>query len=135
MTAKVLYLDGLKTKMIHTKSGFETKSSAPLDNMGDGLAFSPTDYLAVSLASCILTVIGIYCDKNGLILEAESSVTKTMTKNPRRIASLHVDIEIKNKNFSQRNKERMMKIGDNCPVALSLHPEIELKTNYVFKPF
>ena len=57
-TAHVTYLGGLRTEAIHIRSGQELVTDAPPDNKGRGEAFSPTDLLCVSLATCILTTAG-----------------------------------------------------------------------------
>ena len=61
MTSKVVYLGDLRTECTHIQSGKKIITDAPTDNHGKGEAFSPTDLLATSLASCMMTIIGIYC--------------------------------------------------------------------------
>jgi organic hydroperoxide reductase OsmC/OhrA len=58
-TSKITYQGDLRTTAIHLQSNNEIITDAPIDNQGKGEAFSPTDLLATSLASCILTIIGI----------------------------------------------------------------------------
>ena len=66
MTSKVVYLGDLRTECTHIQSGTKIITDAPLDNQGKGEAFSPTDLLATSLASCMMTIIGIYCKNHGI---------------------------------------------------------------------
>ena len=59
MTSIVNYLGNLRTESVHISSNDKIITDAPTDNNGKGEAFSPTDLVASSLSSCILTVIGI----------------------------------------------------------------------------
>ena len=58
-TATLEYLGELRLRAEHTKSGTQIEAVAPVDNHGKGDSFSPTDLLSTSLASCILTIMGI----------------------------------------------------------------------------
>ena len=78
-TAAIEYLGELRTKCRHLKSGKEFITDAPTDNNGKGEAFSPTDIVATAYVSCMLTIIGIYCDKNDLeFLQGRGEVVKSM---------------------------------------------------------
>jgi len=71
ITSKVEYLGGLRTEATHIASGNKIITDAPVDNFGKGEAFSPTDLLATSYASCLLTIVGIYCQNHGLSFSKE----------------------------------------------------------------
>ena len=87
-TSKIEYLGDLRTKSIHLASGKEIITDAPLDNNGKGEFFSPTDLVAVSYVSCMLTIIGIYCNNNNIDFTfGHASINKVMSSNPRRIKS------------------------------------------------
>ena len=58
-TSSVIYLGDLRTSSTHLQSGTTIVTDAPLDNNGKGEAFSPTDMVANSLATCMFTVMGI----------------------------------------------------------------------------
>jgi uncharacterized OsmC-like protein len=58
-TARVSYLGELRTQCEHLGSGTKIFTDAPLDNHGRAEAFSPTDLVATSLASCVMTIMGI----------------------------------------------------------------------------
>jgi uncharacterized OsmC-like protein len=124
-TSTIKYIHPLKTKATHNRSGNSLLTDAPIDNNGEGAYFSPTDLAATSLASCMLTVMGIYADQNNLELgELNCDLQKVMAANPRRIKAIKIDIDWKT-DLSKPQIEKLMKIGLNCPVAKSLHPEIE----------
>ena len=56
---KVEYEGELHSRAIHGPSQAILQTDAPVDNQGRGEAFSPTDLLAASLGTCMLTVMGI----------------------------------------------------------------------------
>ena len=84
MTSEVIYLGDLRTKATHLQSGDSIITDAPIDNQGKGEAFSPTDLCATSLASCILTIMGIKArdqqiDMAGTIGERRGGVSPRMS--------------------------------------------------------
>lgn len=121
MTAKVVYQGNLRTEATHLKSGNKLITDAPTDNHGKGEAFSPTDLAATSLASCILTIMGIAADKRDIdISGAEAAVTKVMVSDPRRIGRIEVNILMPNKSYTDTEKKILEKAAHHCPVGLSL---------------
>ena len=62
---KTTYLGDLRTEAVHLDSGSKINTSAPKDNNGDGLLFSPTDLFATSLGCCMLTIIGMTAKTHG----------------------------------------------------------------------
>lgn len=123
-TSKVTYQGDLRTSAIHLQSNNEIITDAPTDNQGKGEAFSPTDLLATSLASCMLTIIGIKaCDMEIDVAGTTTEVTKIMAAEPRRVSEIHVEIT-----FNQELDDKTQKIFYNtaltCPVAKSIHPDI-----------
>lgn len=125
MTAIVTYQEGLRTVCKHIRSGSTFITDAPPDNHGKGEFFSPTDLTATSLATCMLTVMGIYAEKNGISLDgARAEVTKFMANDPRRIIKAKVELFMPEK-IPQAERKKLEDIAINCPVAKSLHPSIE----------
>lgn len=125
MTSKIIYKGELETICIHLKSGQEIRTDAPPDNNGKGSAFSPTDLTATSLATCMLTVMGIWARDNGVDMDgASAEVTKHMASDPRRISGIDVKITMPDKIYSEREKSILTKIAHTCPVAQSLHPDL-----------
>lgn len=129
----IVYKDQLRTVCTHENSGQDFETDAPLDNNGKGERFSPTDLLAAAYASCMMTVIGIFCDQNNLKFEkGYATVEKIMTDNPRRIQELEIDIDLRNNNWSKKEQQKIMSTAKNCPVAKSIHPEINISTSFKF---
>lgn len=115
-TSKVTYQGHLRTTAIHLQSNNEIITDAPIDNQGKGEAFSPTDLLATSLASCMLTIIGIKAadmdiDITGTIAE----VTKVMAADPRRVSEVHIVMT-----FMQTLDDRTQKIFYNTALGCPL---------------
>lgn len=135
-TSKVVYLNELRTEATHLSSGTKIITDAPVDNRGKGQAFSPTDTAATSLATCMLTMLGIYSQDHGINMTGSSAgVTKVMSKEgPRRIVQIDVDLQITTEKLLDENQKVIFeRIAKTCPVALSLHPDIAQNINISFR--
>lgn len=129
-TIKTNYHGNLRTSAMHLGSGNEIITDAPLDNQGRGEAFSPTDLLAASLGSCMLTIMGIAARTHGFSIEGTSmDITKIMHPKPRRVAEVIVEFHMSIP-YTEKQMEILDLAARTCPVALSLHPE--LKQTIVF---
>ncbi|MGA3013377.1 MAG: OsmC family protein [Bacteroidales bacterium] len=132
-TAKTVYLGGLRTKATHVKSGNTLITDAPVDNKGKGEAFSPTDLLATSLGSCMMTIIGISAQTHGFDVDGtEFRITKIMAENPRRVAEVIVEFDFPQRVYSEKEKAIIWHSARTCPVLLSLHPDLikTIKMNF-----
>ena len=133
MTSKITYISDLRTSAIHTQSGTEILSDAPLDNQGKGEAFSPTDLVATALGSCIMTIMAIKARDMGIALDGSTiEVTKIMQTEPRRIGEIKLLIEM-NVSVSEKTQIILERVARNCPVYLSLNPEVEKNIAFVWK--
>lgn len=127
----VTYQGSLSTECVHQGNHQKIRTDAPKDNQGKGEMFSPTDLFATALASCVLTLMGIQAMHLKIdIPGAKATVTKEMSQDaPRRIAKLTLLITVPH-TFPQEIVEKLERAGKNCPVAMSLHPDIVV--NYDF---
>tara|TARA_B100000686_G_C15930292_1_gene543962 strand:- start:51 stop:449 length:399 start_codon:yes stop_codon:yes gene_type:complete len=124
---KIEYIGDLRTQSIHVDSGHEIVTDAPKDNQGLGRKFSPTDLLASSLGSCLLTIMGIVAKRHEIdMVGAIAKVNKKMSESPRRISELNVEI-ILNKLLNDKNIALLKKAAEHCPVHNSLSKEIDIK--------
>lgn len=133
MTSKVTYIGDLRTTSVHVQSGTEILSDAPKDNHGKGEAFSPTDLVANSLATCMISIMGIKSrDLNVDLTGSTVEVTKIMQPEPRRIAKI---ITVLNMNLEADDKTKTIleRAAMTCPVMLSLHPDIEKEVTFNWK--
>ena len=132
MTSIVNYLGNLRTESVHISSNNRIVTDAPTDNNGKGEAFSPTDLVASSLSSCILTVLGIVSKRIKYDLtNTKSSVKKIMGDNPRRIVEIVVRVEFL-VYADPKTRSILEKAALNCPVAKSLHPYIKQNISFIW---
>jgi putative redox protein len=125
-TIRTVYIGELRTEAIHTKSGVNLITDAPPDNQGKGESFSPTDLLATSLGSCMLTIMGIAARTHEMNIDGTRiRITKVMASDPRRVSEVHVEFDMPGRQYSDKEKKILDVAARTCPVALSLHPEIK----------
>jgi putative redox protein len=133
MTSRVVYNGGLRTTCLHLRSGSDFETDAPVDNNGKGERFSPTDLMATSLATCMITIMGIKARAMGFDLDGvEVEVEKIMKPEPRRVAGINLFFSIPPtlQEIGQKEKEILIKTGINCPVQFSIHPDIEVNIDW-----
>jgi uncharacterized OsmC-like protein len=133
MTSTVEYEGELRTVCTHLRSGNNFETDAPVDNNGKGERFSPTDLMATSLATCMITVMGIKArsmgfDLNGIKIEVE----KIMKADPRRVGGINLFFHIPEnlQNVDDKTKQILKHTGNTCPVWLSIHPDIEVNVDW-----
>lgn len=126
------YAGALKVDLRHGPSGTEMRTAAPLDNNGDGSSFSPTDLLAASLGACMVTVMGIYAQKNGIPFEGtEFRLEKHMRADPRRVDAIPVTIRMPAA-LDPHQRRVLENVALTCPVHRSLLPEIRKDVRFVY---
>jgi len=126
MTSEVTYQGDLRTQAIHLASDNTIITDAPTDNHGKGEAFSPTDLTATSLATCMITIMGISAQSRGWdLVGTRAEILKVMAAGPRRISRIEIDLHMPKGHFSDEDKKILEKAARTCPVAMSLHPDIE----------
>ncbi|MBC8153675.1 MAG: OsmC family protein [Bacteroidetes bacterium] len=131
-TIHIEYTGDLRTDCQHLQSGTHINTDAPTDNQGRGQAFSPTDLVANALGACIVTTMAIFARRDGIELTGSAlDVTKIMTTQPpRRIARIEIDLVLRTPEpLADDVRARLEKIAHNCPVAISLHPDLEQVVN------
>jgi len=125
-TIHTVYQGELRTQLTHVASGQQIITDAPVDNQGKGKAISPTDMLSASLGSCMLTIMGIAARTHGInINDVELTITKHMVANPRKIGKIEVVFSNFPDQLDAHQKLLLEKAAKTCPVALSLHPDLE----------
>jgi putative redox protein len=132
MTSTVIYEGELRTVALHNSSGTTIETDAPVDNQGKGERFSPSDLVATALGSCMLTIMGqkardLKIDLKGTRIE----IQKTMKPDPRRISGISLTFHLPaNLNLSEKQITILQRAAETCPVIKSIHPDIEVETNY-----
>jgi uncharacterized OsmC-like protein len=126
------YLGGLKMTLHHGPSGTEIRTAAPVDNNGDGSSFSPTDLCAVSLGACMVTVMGIVAQRDGIAFDGVSfSLEKHMRADPRRIDAIPVTIRMP-AGLTPEQRSKLEHTARTCPVHRSLLPEITREVTFAY---
>jgi uncharacterized OsmC-like protein len=128
-----IYQGELRTEMTHLKSGNKIITDAPPDNNGKGEAFSPTDLTCASLNSCMMTLMGILAQREGIDLKGlRSEIVKIMGSNPRKIAEIKIAFTHNNLIATDIQKEKLKRAALTCPVALSLSDSVQQIVEFNF---
>ena len=132
-TTQTIYLGELRTRAKHVRSGQEIITDAPPDNKGKGEAFSPTDLLATSLGSCMITIMGIAAREHGFDMDGTTArIWKIMESNPRRLGEVKIELTFPSNNYSEKEKKIIERSAFTCPVYLSLHPDLKKTITFNF---
>jgi uncharacterized OsmC-like protein len=125
------YDGDLRCTAIHGPSGMQLVTDAPVDNKGKGESFSPTDLLATSMLTCVMTIVAIRADSKGIDVSGmNGSVEKSMAANPRRIAKLEVIVDLPS-NLSMDDRAWLITEGCNCPVCVSVSESMEVDVTFL----
>jgi uncharacterized OsmC-like protein len=127
------YTGDLKMELTHGPSGAGLVTAAPRDNMGDGSSFSPTDLLAASLGSCMVTTMAIVARRNGIPFDrAEFSLEKHMRSDPRRVDAVPITIRLP-ATLDDEQRKVLENAALTCPVHKSLHPEVRKDVQFIYE--
>lgn len=124
------YQGGLGLELEHGPSGTTIRTAAPLDNRGDGSSFSPTDLLAAGLGSCMLTIMAIVGERDGLRMDGMSfKAEKHMSASPRKVAKIALEITMP-AGLGPDQREKLEHAALTCPVKQSLPPDLETPVDF-----
>ena len=124
------YDGNLRCTATHGPSGKQLITDAPVDNMGKGASFSPTDLLATSMLTCIMTIVAIRADSKKVdVAGMTGSVEKTMASGPRRVAKLEVVINLPS-GLNMEDRAWLITEGCNCPVCVSVSESMEVDVTF-----
>lgn len=130
---QLVYQGELRCEASHF-SGAKLITDAPPDNHGKGESFSPTDLLCVSLASCMVTIMGIEARKLEIPFHSVSAeIKKFMLANPRRVGKIRIELRMPENLKEHPHRQILEQAGLNCPVALSIHPNIEKDIEFLYE--
>ena len=121
---KISYLGDLRTECTRS-NGTRILTDASKSNQGKGEEFSPLDLLAVSLGSCMLTIMAIYARKLNVDLEkAQVDVQNEISMESHRIVRFIVRFSSPAR-LSKDIQKKLETAAIHCPVHESLHPDIQ----------
>ena len=125
MKFELTYPEPLRTQAVHMGNQQSLLTDAPKDNGGIGEAFSPTDLVAVGLASCIMTILGLRAASRNIgILAMKADTEKKMSPNPRRVGRIEIGLIVRLDGGTEDDRSWLRDEALACPVALSLHPDL-----------
>jgi len=132
MISRVEYKGELRTEAVHLRSGKTIITDAPIDNQGKGEAFSPTDLVATALGSCMITIMGIVAEREGIILNGTTAeVEKVMHTSPRRIGEVKIKIKFIQK-LNRDQKDKLERAAKSCPVSGSLSENLKETVEFIY---
>ena len=132
MISRIEYKGELRTEAVHLKSGKTIITDAPIDNQGKGEAFSPTDLVATALGSCMITIMGIVAEREGIILNGTTAeVEKVMATSPRRIGEVKIKIKFIQK-LNRDQKDKLERAAKSCPVSGSLSENLKETVEFIY---
>ena len=128
---KITYEGQLRCKAVHVPSGQSILTDAPVDNMGKGEFFSPTDLVAAAMGTCMLTIMGIVANKHKIDMTGSTaSVVKDMAAAPaRRIGVLKVAITVPTV-LTDEQKKILENAAMACPVHKSISHDVNIPVEF-----
>jgi uncharacterized OsmC-like protein len=127
------YTGNFKMELRHGPSQVTLGTAAPRDNQGDGSSFSPTDLLAASLGSCMVTTMALVARRNGIPFEHAGFVLeKQMRADPRRVDAVPVTLRLP-ASLTPEQRATLEEAARTCPVERSLLPEIRREITFVYE--
>lgn len=125
-----VYEGSLRTRATHGPSRSVLLTDAPVDNHGKGESFSPTDLVATALGSCMLTILAIVAEQQGIdVAGSRVHVVKEMGAEPRRhIARLRVTLSLPE--IDAAHRATLEAAARSCPVAESLGERLEQRIDF-----
>ena len=124
------YDGNLRCTATHGPSGNKIITDAPLDNNGKGESFSPTDLLATSMLTCVMTIVAIRAKSRDIDVSGMSgSVEKTMASSPRRVGKLELVVNLPTE-MNLEDRSWLITEGCNCPVCLSVSDSMEVNITF-----
>lgn len=129
------YSGNLRCTARHISTGQGLATDASQSGGGLGEHFSPTDLVVVGMGTCILTTLAIVAQRHQLDLSGMSAcMEKEMVTTPvRRIGSIGMTITLPlGLRLSAADRDRLENAARQCPVKQSLHPEVDVRVEFVF---
>ena len=129
------YTGNLRCTARHISTGQNLATDASKGQGGLGENLSATDLVVVGLGTCILTTLAIVGQRHQLDLTGMSAcMEKEMVAAPiRRIGSIGMTITLPlGLRLSPADRDRLENAARRCPVKQSLHPDIEIRIEFVY---
>lgn len=132
MTSTITYLGDFKIISEHEKSGATITTCAPLREGGTSEYFSPADIFGISYGQSMLMAIAVLGKDKGIdISGATCELKKSTHPQPKRIGTIFCIVRIPGK-YTIEEKKFIEQTALTCPVALSIHPDIQTTVLFEF---
>ncbi|WP_343632850.1 OsmC family protein [Fluviicola sp.] len=115
---------------IESPTGNVLISDEPLERGGKDLGFSPTELLASSLAACTSATLRIYADQKGWDLQ-EVKVEIGLDRDEKENKTIFTRKLQLFGNLDEKQRERLFKVANACPVHKILTNPIEINTEVI----
>lgn len=107
------------------------EASVLVDSSGTDKGYSATEFLAMSLASCMAATIGAKADQMGHSIEGATwKIDKSYLDNPRRLGEIMIEFDFSAFNFTEKEQVILKRVTRFCPVGHSLHPDLKQTVTY-----
>ena len=127
--AKAKYLGKTKVELTHA-NGAQIITAAPASHFGNGSSFSPTDLLASSLVSCILTKLAVIAHKEQIDLSGmKAEYQKFITAEPRIIQKISINILLP-ESLNEISRKLLQEEAASCAVSRSLSDKMNIVLNF-----
>lgn len=129
------YDGSLRCTVRNISSGKTLTTDASASAGGLGENFSPSELVVAGLGACVLTTLALVAQRRQIDLTGLSAcLEKDMqTTSPRRIASIGMTITMPlGVRLTAEDRSRLENAAQRCPVKQSLHPEIDVRVEFVY---
>jgi putative redox protein len=123
--------ENFATEIYSTLGALECRTDAPKENGGIGVNLSPTDLLAASLGSCILTILSLFAKKSKVeLFDVKAKVIKTPALGGG-IEEILVDVYIEAA-LEDSVKEKLEYAARHCPVHQLISDKVKQSINFYY---
>ena len=108
--------------------------SVPIDcpYTGKGVEFSSGELVAAGVASCMLMSMGSLALRNKIdLMNTSVEADITLTEDFARIDAINLTVNMPN-NFSRRDRIRLERAAEACPIKHSFHPDTKISVKYIY---
>ena len=126
------YTGGRTVELLHEPSGATIVTDAPRESGGDGAGFSPLNLVVAGLGSCMLTTIAVVAFRSGISVDGmHMRAEEIKAADGIRIAEFVVALHLPT-TLEVFDRQKLERAALGCPVHKSLHPEIPVRSQFVY---
>ena len=130
---KIKYEGNLRCVVTDPVNNQNVTTDGPVAQGGREEYMSPTDLFAISLATCMATMMGMQANASKIDLSGMTmEVTKAFSAGkPMRVGAIVIVFEMP-KGIDEHHQELLKKSTLGCPIHNSLHPDMAIDTKYIW---